>query len=111
MTFDVPVLVQSLSLTFQGGFVGLQCAVYVKQQTSNAETESDSWVLSDRIYPEDVNRRQSFSLTNRRSTDGTEIGPYIQLRLVFEKSSDFFGRIVVYDLSIDGDLAGQDGAQ
>lgn len=105
MTFETPVRAQSLSITFQGGFVGLRCALFVKRQpTSSPEVDKDheAWVLSDRLFPEDVNRRQSFSLANR-TVDALEIESYIQLKLVFEQSSDFFGRIVVYDLSIEGD--------
>ncbi|KAF8301444.1 galactose-binding like protein [Clavulina sp. PMI_390] len=98
-TFDSPVIAHSISLTFQGGFVGLRCAIFVRPSS----TEEQDWVLSDRIFPDDVNRRQSFSLANK-TLDQTAIKSYAQLKLVFEQSSDFFGRIVVYDLSIDGDV-------
>lgn len=106
MTFDTPVRAQSLSITFQGGFVGLRCTLFVKRQPASspeADKDPETWVLSDRLFPEDVNRRQSFSLTNR-TADAVEIEPYSLLKLVFEQSSDFFGRIVVYDLSIEGDI-------
>ena len=46
------------------------------------------------IYPEDVNRRQSFELP--------EIGPITQLSLFFNESSDFFGRVTIYDLQVEG---------
>jgi len=67
---------------------------------------SDSWVLTNSIFPEDVNGRQSFTLSNGVGTRSREESLSCnQLKLVFEQSSDFFGRIVVYDLSIDGDIA------
>lgn len=46
------------------------------------------------IYPEDVNRKQIFDLP--------ETPPVQELKLVFEESSDFFGRITIYDLQIMG---------
>ena len=52
-----------------------------------------------RIYPEDVNRKQSFDVS---VTDpGTGI---TSLKLVFEESSDFFGRITVYDIQLEGKI-------
>lgn len=48
------------------------------------------------IYPEDVNRLQAFDL---EVTD-----PVQGIRIVFEESSDFFGRITIYDVQIDGYL-------
>ena len=47
------------------------------------------------IYPEDVNRRQSFNLP--------DCGSITQLNLLFNESSDFFGRITIYDLQVDGE--------
>lgn len=47
-----------------------------------------------RIYAEDVNRMQTFDLPSSSAIH--------QLKLIFEQSSDFFGRITIYDLQIDG---------
>jgi len=66
-------------------------------------------VLTDNIFPEDVNRRQRFTLANRAGV-AESASSYDQLKLVFEQSSDFFGRIVVYDLSLDGDIVGAENA-
>jgi len=75
-------------MTFQGGFVGTRCAV----QVQSAEGQ---WETKQNVYPEDVNRRQIFEL---------DLGdvPIRTLKLVFEQSSDFFGRITIYDLDILG---------
>ena len=61
-------------------------------RSQNATT----WQELTRIYPEDVNRAQVFDLT---------VGePVKAIKLVFEESSDFFGRITVYNLMIDGQI-------
>lgn len=74
----------------------------MKRKDESENIGPDSWALTDNIFPEDVNRRQAFHLSNR--SGGPDPRPYNQLKLVFEQSSDFFGRIVVYDLSLDGDI-------
>ena len=55
-----------------------------------------SWQELTRIYPEDVNRTQVFDLATEEPVKG--------IKLVFEESSDFFGRITVYDLMIEGQV-------
>lgn len=68
--------------------------------------DSEEWTLLDRIFPEDVNRRQSFELKRLFAIESTEpwsLHGYDQIKLVFEQSSDFFGRIVLYDLAIEVD--------
>lgn len=83
-------------LTFQGGFVGTQCSVYTSVDATNKKT----WSLLKTIYPEDVNRKQSFDLYP--SGSGDIDGGVTSIKLVFETSSDFFGRITVYDLKLEG---------
>ena len=46
-----------------------------------------------------MNRVQSFDLPAESIDGGTE-----SLKLVFEKSSDFFGRITVYDIQLKGSM-------
>jgi hypothetical protein len=58
--------------------------------------DATSWQELTRIYPEDVNRAQRFDLTPGEPVKG--------MKLVFEESSDFFGRITVYDLMIEGQI-------
>lgn len=57
------------------------------------------WKKWTDIFPEDVNRAQEFDLipdeTVQRGVEG--------LKLIFEQSSDFFGRITVYDLQVLGE--------
>jgi hypothetical protein len=90
LSFSSPVLPRRISLTFQGGFVGIRCSLNVQS------LGADGWASATRIYPEDVNRKQTFDIDIP--------DPVLGLKLVFEESSDFFGRITVYDLSIDGTI-------
>lgn len=57
--------------------------------------DATSWQELTRIYPEDANRAQMFDLAAGE--------PVRAIKLVFEESSDFFGRITVYDLMIEGE--------
>ena len=64
-----------------------------------------AWQILSHIYPEDVNRRQSFDLVPTQP-ELLESG-VTSVKLVFEESSDFFGRITVYDLKLEGTLPRQ----
>ena len=55
------------------------------------------WETLTEIFPENVNRPQVFDFNDEgRTLD--------EMRLVFEESSDFFGRITIYHFNIQGDL-------
>lgn len=100
--FDGRVIPSRLSITFQGGFVGTRCVVLVPLSSTN-ERKSD-WQNLTSIYPEDVNRRQIFDL---KSADASIFEQGVSgIKLVFEESSDFFGRITVYDLQLEGKKLG-----
>jgi len=90
LVFPEPVLPRRIALTFQGGFVGIQCMIKVA-----VSSEAPVWTTWTHIHPEDVNRRQIFELP----IEGKDIQC---MKLVFEKSSDFFGRVTIYELSIEG---------
>jgi len=70
--------------------VGTKCSV---QKPSSGS----GWETFTRIFPEDVNRAQTFDI---------EAEETVKLKLVFEESSDFFGRIIIYDLHVDGNIVG-----
>ncbi|KAF9486325.1 hypothetical protein BDN70DRAFT_869810 [Pholiota conissans] len=91
--FENPVVPKRFSITFQGGFVGTRCNLL-------ATTGEKEWRALCTVYPEDVNRQQIFDIIPTHSemlSRGVS-----SLKLVFEDSSDFFGRITVYDLSLEG---------
>ena len=64
---------------------------------------SGEWELVAKIFPEDNNRPQTFTLAP--DTPGALDGGVEKLKLAFEESSDFFGRITIYDLRLEGDFA------
>ncbi|KAH8110685.1 galactose-binding domain-like protein [Phellopilus nigrolimitatus] len=100
ITFDRPVVPRVVHITFQGGFVGKRCALgVVPAANSEEKNEGEIPALAKMshltvIYPEDVNRKQTFELP--------ETSPVAQLKMLFEESSDFFGRITIYDLQVAG---------
>ena len=97
LAFAEPVIPRVIHLTFQGGFVGKRCAIYVLDAASADSEGGSSRKLHQftTIYPEDVNRKQTFEMPELVAT-------VEQIKLVFEESSDFFGRITVYDFQIEG---------
>ncbi|KAI0652522.1 galactose-binding like protein [Trametes meyenii] len=99
LSFASPVQLKRVELTFQGGFVGTRCSVEVLPWTDGGE--KSAWHVFTQIYPEDVNRKQSFDLNTNSGTEFTE-HRIDSMKLVFEESSDFFGRITVYDLQVLG---------
>ncbi|KAJ6609337.1 galactose-binding domain-like protein [Mycena sp. CBHHK59/15] len=99
LDFSERIIPESVYLTFQGGFVGTRCAVKVAILPDNSDGPSGSnWQLSTYVFPEDINGQQKFPLkTESAVKNGIE-----KLRLEFEESSDFFGRITLYDLQLHG---------
>ncbi|KAF5311954.1 hypothetical protein D9619_002808 [Psilocybe cf. subviscida] len=93
--FSGRVIPKRLVITFQGGFVGRTCALYTLKDEGTKD-----WQKFAVIYPEDVNRAQLFDLV----PTAPEIleGGVKALKLVFEESTDFFGRITIYELKLDG---------
>ncbi|KAF7436241.1 hypothetical protein PC9H_003070 [Pleurotus ostreatus] len=99
LLFADPAIPKRLSFIFQGGFVGTQCAVYTTPHRPDPPLTKLDWQFLTNIYPEDVNRKQTFDLPPIPSSDAQGIAG---MKFVFEKSSDFFGRITIYDLSLEG---------
>ncbi|KAG8176280.1 hypothetical protein JTE90_022452 [Oedothorax gibbosus] len=75
--FPKCVKIEELHLQFQGGFAGKECWVETKKNDEMKKLHS--------IYPEDKN-----------STD--------TMKVVFQSSTDFFGRIIVYKLDVKGHI-------
>jgi len=98
LTLPNPMIPKRLSITFQGGFVGTRCALSLLLEPSESSTRKE-WNTWTYVYPEDVNRQQTFDLPWSEREWGQGIDT---IRIVFEESSDFFGRITVYDLQLFG---------
>lgn len=86
--FKQPVFIESIGLTFQGGFVGHPCQYQVIEQGER------SFKLIDSFDTKDINSAQIFACDVSKAV--------LAIKLVFEGSTDQFGRITVYDLSIRG---------
>lgn len=86
-----------VSITFQGGFVGTRCSIQIPSPASG------EWEVITKIFPEDNNRPQDFTLAP--DSPNTLGGGVEKLKLMFEESSDFFGRITIYDLRLEGELS------
>ncbi|KAJ1531059.1 hypothetical protein ONE63_005888 [Megalurothrips usitatus] len=73
--------IDKIEIQFQGGFVGQDC-LFCSTRESGEKNEDVPF------YPEDVNSVQSFPLS--------KIVRAKKFTVVFNKSTDFFGRIVIY---------------
>ena len=61
-----------------------------------------TWAERNRFFPEDVNRRQTFDLSSSSTGEEDPEQGAKEWKVVFEKGSDFFGRITVYELEVWG---------
>eukprot|EP00064_Thunnus_orientalis_P007018 superscaffoldBa00000756_g7037 len=101
LEFPQAVRVSQLKVQFQGGFSSKTCRLegYLK--------DGDFTVISD-FYPEDNNSLQiSFILTMQHLSEEIRLeAPVVdKLKIMFENSADFFGRIIVYSLDVLGEKA------
>lgn len=86
--FDDEREITEVQFMFQGGFAGKTC--WIEVPTSN-EDSSTYEKLQD-IYPEDINKLQRFPLPSPVKTKA--------FKVVFADSTDFFGRITVYQMKL-----------
>ncbi|KAK3798627.1 hypothetical protein RRG08_019114 [Elysia crispata] len=87
--FSESVPVSQLDIQFQGGFVGKTCWVEAIQ------SGQESFVRLHSFFPQDINQIQNFPLPDTGSSLSS-------LKIVFDSSTDFFGRITIYKLEILG---------
>lgn len=81
-----------LKVKFQGGFVG--SILHLSMFDSSGEE-----VYKNIFYPDDVNDIQTFPLLIGDKSNDT-LRNIKKLAILFEKSSDFFGRIIIYHLEM-----------
>ncbi|NXD84659.1 NR2CA protein, partial [Halcyon senegalensis] len=102
VTLDFPrtVKVSQLHIQFQGGFSSRLCTL------EGCRAGEELVKISD-LYPEDINAMQiSFDIPlcglapHRFQVEETVLD---KLKITFENSTDFFGRIVVYHLGVLGE--------
>ncbi|XP_054031101.1 nuclear receptor 2C2-associated protein [Dryobates pubescens] len=87
LEFPGSVKVSQLHLQFQGGFSSRLC-------TLEGCRAGEELVKISQLYPEDTNAMQRFQVQE------TVLD---KLKITFESSTDFFGRIVVYHLGLLGE--------
>ncbi|KAL0092493.1 galactose-binding domain-like protein [Phycomyces blakesleeanus] len=90
LDFGSPVEVQKIALTFQGGFVGKTCVAL----GSSPSSPNNYNIQLSTFYPEDINPTQIFDIQHKE--------PIQRLKIIFEESTDFYGRITVYKLDVIG---------
>ncbi len=82
--------VRNLEFQFQGGFVGQKCVLqFYKEQPAN---DSSPDVELNNFYPEDINGVQTYNLPSPVCAKF--------IRILFNESTDFYGRVTVYQLKI-----------
>ena len=104
--------VHEIRVQFQGGFVGLDCVVY-KQQDNNNDNDNNNdkdnnnlkWEEMEELYmdPIDTTNVQSFysdmEVDNATAASNERV---TAIRIEFGKSTDFYGRIVLYSIEVWG---------
>ncbi|ORZ30097.1 galactose-binding domain-like protein, partial [Catenaria anguillulae PL171] len=91
--FGRSVHVDAIHLTFQGGFVGSPCQVLANAGSDGTTTLAPFWTA----HPEDSNAAQVFEVP--QDLRGQRVS---RIKLVFPSSSDFYGRVTVYNLDFVG---------
>lgn len=84
--FEQPVTLKSFNFMFQGGFSGTKLIVASESAASSSSKQ-------ETFYPEDINKIQEFQLSELHENID-------KIRFTFETCSDFFGRIIVYQLDL-----------
>ncbi|KAF2072191.1 hypothetical protein CYY_006488 [Polysphondylium violaceum] len=79
--------VRQLNIMFQGGFVGKDCEVLI------TTGDSKEFQHCTHFYPKDINATQTFPLNANNVR---------QIKILFPTSTDFFGRVTIYQLDILG---------
>lgn len=83
---DEPKTIAAFGIQFQGGFVGKDCNVILEDTTGKT-------LQNEPFYPDDINAKQIFNLTK-------PVSNAVKIRVNFKGSTDFFGRIIVYNFEI-----------
>lgn len=102
LNFHRQVKISSISLQFQGGFVAEECRLYTNNCTlDEANYGLIIWneLLDADVELENTNRLQHFELDQVTNQDHMECE---SLKLEFIGSTDFYGRVILYKLIVNG---------
>lgn len=86
ISLEEETTINSFAFQFQGGFAGKNCLVTL-------EDKSGQNIHDEHFYPDDINAKQTFSLSSA-------VENVRKMKFSFEGSTDFFGRIIVYNLEL-----------
>ncbi|XP_039174872.1 nuclear receptor 2C2-associated protein isoform X1 [Crotalus tigris] len=86
LEFPQTIQASQIQIQFQGGFASRKCILQGGRKAEDLSTLAE-------FYPEDSNSLQSFPF---------KAEPLDKLKITFQNSSDFFGRIIVYRLDLLG---------
>ncbi|XP_042338279.1 nuclear receptor 2C2-associated protein [Plectropomus leopardus] len=88
LEFPQSVKVSELKVQFQGGFSAKTCRL-------DGCSKDGAFTEISHFYPEDNSSLQSFPIQEAPAVD--------KVKIMFENSADFFGRITVYSLDVLGE--------
>lgn len=88
LQFPQSVKISEIKVQFQGGFAAKACRL-------EGGLQDGEFKAVNQFYPEDDNSLQSFPIQEAPVVD--------KVKITFENSTDFFGRIIVYSLDILGE--------
>ncbi|KAL7469944.1 hypothetical protein ACHAXS_010181, partial [Conticribra weissflogii] len=96
--FQQPVNVREVRIQFQGGFVGTECTVF-KKNHNIGNNDGGEWEEFEDLFidPVESSEVQVFS-----AEEGDSAEYCSALRIEFERSTDFYGRIVIYSFEVWG---------
>ncbi|RKP15344.1 nuclear receptor 2C2-associated protein-like protein [Piptocephalis cylindrospora] len=89
LELEKPAKVHSLSLQFQGGFVGTPLQIL-------GWAPGEEYEEVGTVHPQDVNSMQTWVLPLPRPT-------IRRMKLVFPESTDFYGRVTIYQFDLKGE--------
>lgn len=99
LSFQTPVELDTILITFQGGFVGKSLVLSATSLLKSPKKfqQVHTW------EPNDINIEQRFELP--RSTTNNELQQFTNIKLTFPTSTDFYGRITIYKLDLIGRIS------
>jgi len=111
INFHRHVKISSISLLFQGGFVAEECQLHTTTTVSStAVPDGTGTMIAERMHwkeikdayiePENVNTVQNFDLEECEERNDLECSA---IKLVFNSSTDFYGRVILYKVEVYGD--------
>ena len=92
------VKASELGVQFQAGFAAEEVTVYTKPKTEVSGGAS-RWLKAEEIEADDDHELQSFPLSVE--------DPTTALKIVFNETSDFYGRVIIYQIKVWGKELGE----